>query len=155
MARAFSAIDSKDESVTSLTVQQSSTAKVRAWRAANPERNKALNDAQYAKNKERIKANSRRRYAEKCELIKKQNRERQRARKLWALGILGGKCTRCPQDHPAALDFHHLDPSRKTAHLVDMLSRPKKYPDHLILAELAGCEILCKNCHAVEHYGDE
>lgn len=86
---------------------------------------------------------------------RKRSKEFGRQRKAWAVDILGGKCNRCGYDHPAALDFHHLDPATKTGRLSDMLGRPKMYPDHLILAELAQCELICKNCHAVEHYVED
>lgn len=56
-------------------------------------------------------------------------------------------CTRCGfNEHPAALDLHHtygpkeFDPGRHAG-------RPRVK----VLVELRKCEILCSNCHNIEH----
>ena len=125
------------------------------WKKDHPEETKAQERERYLAQREQRLATARKRYAEKREEIKRYSRDKERKRKLWAVGVLGGKCQRCDCDHPAALDFHHLEPERKTNTLSEMLGRPKMYPDDVILAELEHCELICKNCHAVEHYGDE
>ena len=59
-------------------------------------------------------------------------------------------CVDCGEDHPATLDFHHLDPSTKERSLGDIAkygwSRKKA------LAEIAKCVILCANCHRTRHW---
>lgn len=72
--------------------------------------------------------------------------------KLKAMAILGGKCQRCPEDHPAALQFHHRDPSTKLFSVsTKTLAMAKKYPWDMIEAEVAKCDLLCANCHAKLH----
>jgi len=61
----------------------------------------------------------------------------------------GGKCCRCGWDkHPAALQFHHTDPSIKEFNLnANTLLREKGNYEE----ELSKCILLCANCHAIEH----
>lgn len=60
------------------------------------------------------------------------------------------KCTRCGFDHPAVLDFHHLDPSEKEANVVIMVH--EGYAKERILEEIAKCIVVCANCHRIIHY---
>ena len=60
------------------------------------------------------------------------------------------KCSRCPENHPAALDFHHLDPSKKDFQ-IGSLTR-KGYSMSRLMAEVAKCEVLCSNCHRKLEY---
>ncbi len=59
-------------------------------------------------------------------------------------------CERCGYNqHPAALDFHHKDGSTK---LFSMGQAPTRgYSWETILEEIAKCEVLCANCHRIEH----
>ena len=71
---------------------------------------------------------------------------RRRARVRAALiAEAGGRCARCGyDDHPAALQFHHLDPATKSFTLRDgdtrALARMRE--------EASKCVLLCANCHA-------
>jgi hypothetical protein len=58
----------------------------------------------------------------------------------------GGKCSLCGYArHPAALQFHHLDPGAKSFGLgVRGLTRSIEK----LRAEAAKCVLLCANCHA-------
>lgn len=58
---------------------------------------------------------------------------------------LDKKCVRCPENHPACLELHHLDRSQKdfTPSAASSFTR--------FLEEAAKCEILCANCHRKEH----
>ncbi len=75
-----------------------------------------------------------------------------RRRKDWVIAYKRGlSCVRCGFSHPAALDFHHRDPATKTlavARLV-LLERPRTE----IEAEIAKCDVMCANCHRIEHFG--
>ncbi len=65
-----------------------------------------------------------------------------------AVKYLGGKCQRCGwQGHLAAYEFHHIDPSRKDFALGNVSHKRWE----LILNELKKCELLCSNCHRIEH----
>ena len=57
-------------------------------------------------------------------------------------------CLKCGFRHPAALDFHHRDP----AHKKYLISRSWQCKWETILAEIAKCDLLCSNCHRIEHY---
>lgn len=59
------------------------------------------------------------------------------------------KCERCPENHPACLDFHHIDSLDKVytiGRMAHMLSK------ETLLKEVAKCIVLCSNCHRKEHH---
>lgn len=59
-----------------------------------------------------------------------------------------GGCIRCGYNkHPVALQFHHLDKNTKDFNIGANLHLPWE----LLLKEIEKCEILCANCHAIEH----
>lgn len=106
----------------------------------------------YQKNVDRIKERERQRYWEDPETAKARNRSRYRDAKVAAVQILGGKCQRCGFTHPGALQFHHRDPSQKLFNISSKtLTSPKKYPWDLVAAEIKKCDLLCANCHFIEH----
>jgi 5-methylcytosine-specific restriction endonuclease McrA len=59
------------------------------------------------------------------------------------------KCEECGENHPACLDFHHINPKEKKfaiGRIKDFLSwRGLK-------EEIAKCRVLCANCHRKKHY---
>jgi hypothetical protein len=57
-------------------------------------------------------------------------------------------CIKCGFNHPAALDFHHRDPSEKEFGISSYRQRNKEF----ILKEIEKCDVLCSNCHRIEHY---
>lgn len=59
-------------------------------------------------------------------------------------------CVTCNENHPACLDFHHLDKTTKEGTVSNMIS--EGYSIELVQKEIDKCIILCKNCHAKEHY---
>lgn len=73
-------------------------------------------------------------------------------KKMKAVALLGSKCNRCGFDHPAALQFHHIDPTQKGFNVTTkQLASPRKIPWAIIEAEVAKCELLCANCHFQHH----
>jgi len=78
-------------------------------------------------------------------------RNGRRRHKLKLIKLLGGKCMRCGYDKcPAALEFHHLDPSKKSFTIGDEKThKSQKY----IEKEIKKCILICANCHAEEHWG--
>lgn len=60
------------------------------------------------------------------------------------------KCERCPENHPACLQFHHRDGDEKEGEVGRMVRQG--YSISAILEEMAKCEVLCANCHAKETY---
>lgn len=81
--------------------------------------------------------------------------ERRRNKKLdydVYIRSLGLKCIKCGVNHPATLDFHHRDPSKKE----DTVSNLKWSGCSLerLKLEIDKCDILCSNCHRILHYED-
>ncbi len=61
-------------------------------------------------------------------------------------------CQNCGfRDHPAALEFHHRDPSQKRFNLANAFQSPSQFSWDEILAEIAKCDLICSNCHRIEH----
>jgi hypothetical protein len=58
------------------------------------------------------------------------------------------KCTKCGFSHPAALDFHHVDPSEKE-NIVSKLVSNGCFA--AAMEEVQKCIVLCANCHRVHH----
>lgn len=75
--------------------------------------------------------------------------ERVRKFKSMMIEYKGGKCVRCGYDrYQGALEFHHIDPSKKDF----TLSRLKmnKFDDR-VRGELDKCILVCSNCHREIH----
>jgi len=65
-----------------------------------------------------------------------------------AINYKGGKCNRCGyDDHYAALQFHHMDPTTKDV----MWNKLRLRSWDKIVVELDKCDLLCANCHSIEH----
>lgn len=108
----------------------------------------------------KIKAKRKRRYegdVEHREQLRARSREKYRERRgLVAKIKLDRGCSECGYDaHPAALEFHHLDPSTKKFTIGQSIS---KRDISELLDEIEKCVVLCANCHRVRHneeaYGD-
>lgn len=71
--------------------------------------------------------------------------------KIELVQSLGGKCKRCGFDkHPGAFHFHHKDPSTKSYEInANKLLTKDRWQ------EVKKCELLCANCHAIEHSNTE
>lgn len=59
------------------------------------------------------------------------------------------KCCRCGANHPAILQFHHIDGDDKDFTIGNAIGNK---PRQVIIAEIQKCIVLCANCHAIEHY---
>lgn len=61
-------------------------------------------------------------------------------------------CVQCGQNHPAALDFHHVirDPSNKK---ISELTQNNAYA--AAIKEITEkCIVLCASCHRIHHYNE-
>lgn len=73
---------------------------------------------------------------------------RRMAMKQKIIEYKGGKCEHCGYDkHPAAMQFHHLDPAQKKFDI----SRSHGWSWDKLQPELDKCIMLCANCHFIEH----
>ena len=77
------------------------------------------------------------------------NKKRKRDIKIQCVNYLGGECIRCGYKLPEAIDFHHIDPSKKEFGVAEVNFKFNE----LLKAELRKCAPLCKNCHAEFHAG--
>jgi len=79
---------------------------------------------------------------------------RQQVRKeFWEIVVeaKGGACQRCGVSYPHVVyDLHHRDPSQKEFSPSNAIF---KRSFESLLAEAEKCDLLCANCHRLEHYG--
>ena len=59
-------------------------------------------------------------------------------------------CSRCGENHPACLDFHHKD--EKTKEFSIAIVKGWGYGKARMLREIEKCVVLCSNCHRKTHY---
>ncbi len=59
-------------------------------------------------------------------------------------------CTACGQNHPAALDFHHTDPSTKERNVTTAIHQG--WSMSRVLEEMQKCTVLCASCHRILHW---
>lgn len=79
-------------------------------------------------------------------------RVRRYRNKLAAVQLLGGKCVRCGWSGSIyGFQFHHIDPSKKSFTIGQVNNKSWV----VIKKELEKCELLCANCHQIEHSGDK
>lgn len=58
------------------------------------------------------------------------------------------KCETCGFNHPAALHFHHANGDKRRG--VALIAVSGASPER-IMEEVAKCQVLCANCHAILH----
>ena len=60
-------------------------------------------------------------------------------------------CEECGYSkHPAALDYDHIDPSKKEFNIAQAIGAA--LGKQRILDEIAKCRVLCANCHRIHSY---
>jgi len=80
-------------------------------------------------------------------------KQMERVKEIKRLGVeyKGGKCEKCGYNkNLAALDFHHLDPSKKDINW----NTSRHWGWKRQKRELDKCILVCRNCHAEIHYPD-
>lgn len=90
-------------------------------------------------------------YADRKEYLRKAVTKRRKKLRLMAREYKGGKCMICNYDRCLeALDFHHLDPSKKGFGLSEKgITRSWEK----IRVEIDKCILICANCHREIHAG--
>jgi predicted XRE-type DNA-binding protein len=68
------------------------------------------------------------------------------AKKLRAVNLLGGKCSKCDEVRLPALEFHHHDDNKEENVGNFRTLRWSKF-----WSEARRCEVLCRNCHGEVH----
>lgn len=105
--------------------------------------------------KECIRKRSKEHYKNNTDLYKdKVKKSRQKIIKWFDNFKKTLKCSKCDENHPATLDFHHLDPNKKEkGGVARMLSNNKSEVE--IKDEISKCIVLCSNCHRKLHYDEK
>jgi hypothetical protein len=80
-----------------------------------------------------------------------QKRERHAEFIAWYLALKDGRpCADCGQTyHPAAMQWDHLPGAEKVASVADLCRKNNR---GRVLEEIAKCELVCANCHAVRTF---
>lgn len=113
--------------------------RVKAWREANPEKY----EAQLARARERYHRSPRRKRDQSKSAYQR------KADYLDQLKLERG-CAECGfNENPAALQFHHRDPATKKAPVTTIAANGSWAA---MEEEIAKCDVLCANCHAIHHY---
>lgn len=74
-----------------------------------------------------------------------------RSKKLKVIEYKGGKCEHCGFKGPSVcFDLHHVDPKQKDKKFAAYLN----WTWERIKKEVDKCQLLCSNCHRVEHKED-
>lgn len=60
-------------------------------------------------------------------------------------------CEICGENHPATLDFHHLDSEEKDRGLAELVRTSSK---QRVLEEMKKCVVWCSNCHRKHHWNE-
>jgi hypothetical protein len=88
-------------------------------------------------------------YCKKCDSERVTTKQREVKRQC--VEYKKGKCEICGYDKSiSALQFHHLDPSKKDFSISD---RHFTSMNEIIKSELDKCILVCANCHCEIHYG--
>lgn len=104
-------------------------------------------------NREKMREYRRKWYRENKTHAKKKVNERRTEIKSWARDIRSKlKCQNCHENHPACLEFHHLDPTQKETTI--SLATCNGWSKERILEEMKKCIVLCSNCHGKLHYNN-
>ncbi len=80
------------------------------------------------------------------------NQKRRKALRDWFAELKSTlQCAKCHENHPACLEFHHDDPSKKETTINSAIWQ-RDWGKDRILAEAAKCTVLCANCHRKLHW---
>ena len=108
----------------------------KAWNRLNKPKRAAANRRWYLKNKKEVAKYQRGYIARKHQRFLEWKSKQ--------------KCSRCPENHPSCLEFHHRDPSKKDFNISQ--GWRLNYSWDRLMLEIEKCEILCANCHRKIHW---
>lgn len=120
----------------------------------------------YGRNKKFISGHNGRKYEDPTQYKREWNHRNREARYTYKQKYLhelkakfitskGGKCRDCKLTYDGTnacvFDFHHTDPDTKDFNL--SMGTLNRISQSLMETELEKCELLCSNCHRIEHSG--
>lgn len=62
------------------------------------------------------------------------------------------RCADCGENHPACIQFHHLNKDDKSFTIGGAIGRWRYITAKKLEEEISKCEVLCANCHALRHW---
>jgi hypothetical protein len=77
---------------------------------------------------------------------------KKKRRKEWQEYKSELSCAKCGFSHPAAIDFHHEDPSLKEGNIHRYIANGQFKK---AFEEIKKCIVLCANCHRIHHYEEK
>tara|TARA_R110000868_G_scaffold184054_2_gene425504 strand:+ start:347 stop:739 length:393 start_codon:yes stop_codon:yes gene_type:complete len=89
--------------------------------------------------------------ANREKILAKQKLRKLDARQKWNEYKSTLACTQCGEDHPATLDFHHID-KEDHQHVHKLISNGCF---DAAVREIKKCIVLCANCHRKVHYEEK
>jgi hypothetical protein len=90
-------------------------------------------------------------YLDNKEIYKQRAKESNKRYVQWFKEIKNSLvCTKCGENRPACIEFHHPEHSKKETTVATMIR--KQWSRKRVLEEIAKCEILCSNCHKDFHW---
>jgi hypothetical protein len=99
------------------------------------------------------KVQSRKHYEKyKDKIIAANYRNRAIHKKKWDEFKATLKCAKCEFNHPAALDFHHEDPTLKEYNIHKLVGNGRFTKAY---EEIKKCIVLCSNCHRIHHWNEK
>jgi len=81
--------------------------------------------------------------------IDKSSKRTKEFRIWWKIYKSNLKCEICGENHPATLDFHHIEQENKESEISGLISNANK---KRLFEEISKCIIICSNCHRKIHY---
>jgi hypothetical protein len=110
---------------------------------------KDLNDP---RRRQALRRGSAKHYANnKAKVLKTTQNNKRKNKKKWLEFKSTLACKFCGENHPAALDFHHEDPSQKDREVSYYV---KNYQYARAMEEVKKCMVLCANCHRILHFNE-
>lgn len=83
--------------------------------------------------------------------IKKASKAREKVWSWWKEYKKAFSCTKCGENHPGCLDFHHTDDNKENG-VANLIANGTKQK---ALLEIEKCICLCSNCHRKLHYEEK
>jgi|TARA_B100000900_G_C20375527_1_gene632257 hypothetical protein len=80
------------------------------------------------------------------------SKNRRKYKKQWDQFKASHKCSHCGANHPAVIDFHHVERNKNNPK-VNELVKNKRY--RAAMEEVNKCVPLCANCHRILHWNEE
>lgn len=63
-----------------------------------------------------------------------------------------GCCIKCNNPDYRVLEFHHREPDKKKFSIVQAVHNRYSLP--ALIREIEKCNLMCANCHRIEHFND-